>query len=72
MTVDVLVLIVMWVSGILSFFLFTPKNRRRRFIFAFLICQSLAWIDALLLVNLKGDVEKCAVRGQCIFFALVQ
>lgn len=51
MTVDVLVLILMWVIGLLSFIFFTPKNRKRRFILAFFICQTLTWLDSLLLVK---------------------
>lgn len=51
MTVEVLVLVLMWVIGILSFLIITPKDRKRRFLLAFLICQALTWLIALLLVK---------------------
>ncbi|MGG1678273.1 CBO0543 family protein [Neobacillus sp. NRS-1170] len=50
MTVDVLVLILIWVIGFIAFMLFIPKNRRRRFLIAFMICQSFTWLIAVLLV----------------------
>ncbi|WP_223592332.1 CBO0543 family protein [Neobacillus bataviensis] len=50
MTVDVWVLILIWMIGFAAFMLFVPKNRRRRFLIAFLICQTFTWLIAVLLV----------------------
>ncbi|MDN3019163.1 hypothetical protein PH210_23605 [Paenibacillus sp. BSR1-1] len=50
MTVDILVLILLWVIGLLASMLFVPKNRLRRFLIAFMICQTFTWLSAVLLV----------------------
>jgi hypothetical protein len=51
MSKEVLILTIIWVVGIAAFVLFVPKNSRRRFIFAFLACQCLTWLDSLFLVQ---------------------
>ncbi|MCL6571026.1 MAG: hypothetical protein K6T88_05005 [Bacillus sp. (in: Bacteria)] len=51
MSKEVLILTLIWVVGITSFVLFIPKNSRRRFIFAYLACQCLTWLNSLILVQ---------------------
>jgi hypothetical protein len=51
MSKEALILVLIWVLGISAFVLLIPKNSRRRFIFAFLACQCLTWLDSLILVQ---------------------
>lgn len=51
MSNEFLLVILMWIIGLISFILFTPKNRRRRLIFAFLVCKTIAWLNNLLQVK---------------------
>jgi hypothetical protein len=46
MSIESIVIILMWGIGLVSF-LFIPKNRMRRFILAHLFCQSLTWLSSL-------------------------
>lgn len=48
MAIEYIIMILMWISGLIAFILFTPKNRRRRLIFAFLVCKTFAWLTNLL------------------------
>jgi hypothetical protein len=53
MSKEALVLVLIWVVGISTFVLFIPKNSRRRFIFAYLSCQSITWLNYLILLQLN-------------------
>lgn len=60
MSVNYIVLILIWVLGILSYILFVPQNRRRRFLFAFLLCQMFTWFSSL--VHVKFHLLSFPVR----------
>lgn len=53
MSIDLFIIILTWILGILSFIFFTPKNRRRRFIFAFLVCKGISWFVLLVETQFK-------------------
>ncbi len=48
MKIEFLIIILMWVVGLISYILFVPKNRYRRFLFTFLVCKTLMWISVLI------------------------
>jgi hypothetical protein len=48
MKIEFLIIILMWVIGLISYILFTPKNRYRRLLFAFLVCKTLMWISIII------------------------
>lgn len=51
MSIDYIVIILMWVIGILAFIFLTPKNHYRKVLFALLLCQAFVWISSLLHVK---------------------
>lgn len=52
MSVDFLVILLMWVGAILSSLFLTPKNCHRRLLFATILCQTFTWLNSLILVKL--------------------
>jgi hypothetical protein len=51
MSIEVFVLVLIWLLGFAAFVVFIPNNSRRRFIFTFLACHLLTWLDSLFLVQ---------------------
>lgn len=51
MTLERLVLIIIWAVSTIAFVLFIPRNRRREAILAFLACQSVTWVNSMLHVK---------------------
>jgi hypothetical protein len=47
MNTEFVILIIIWVVGLISFFLFTPKRKHRNLIFGYLVCKTLTWISTL-------------------------
>ena len=48
MNVEVIILFLLWVSGITAIALFIPRNRLRAFLFALLVCQAFLWVSTLI------------------------
>ncbi|WP_026568348.1 CBO0543 family protein [Bacillus sp. UNC41MFS5] len=47
MSVDYVIIILMWVIGIIAYIFFTPKKRYRKVLVTLLICQALLWVNSL-------------------------
>ena len=51
MSVDYIIIILMWVIGIIAFIFLTPKKRYRRVLVTALICQTFLWVNSLVHVE---------------------
>jgi len=51
MSLEIIILILIWTIGVLLFVCFTQK-RKRKFLLAFLFCQSFTWISTLVYTSL--------------------
>ncbi len=51
MTLERLVLVIIWVISILAIILFIPKHKRREAIMSFFACQSIIWVNSMLHVK---------------------
>lgn len=51
MTLERLVLIIIWIASILAIILFIPKNKRREAVLSFLACQAITWVNSMLHVK---------------------
>lgn len=51
MTLERLVLIIIWTLSVLAIILFIPKNKRREAVLSFLACQAITWVNSMLHVK---------------------
>lgn len=51
MSVDHVFIILMWVMGMLAYLFLTPKKHYRKLLFTLLVCQTLLWLNSLILVE---------------------
>ncbi|WP_396953728.1 CBO0543 family protein [Neobacillus mesonae] len=47
MLLEYKVIILLWITGLISLIKFVPKNRRRRMSFAVLLCQAFTWLSSM-------------------------
>jgi hypothetical protein len=53
MNIDYIVMALIWIIGLILLKVFTPKNRKRKLIFAIFICQAFIWLSDLIHVKYK-------------------
>jgi hypothetical protein len=60
MTLERLILVLIWVTGSIAFLLYIPSQKRREAILSFLACQAITWVNGTL--HIKYGLLEFPVR----------